>query len=123
LRAYTVAAAAVTLRMPVKWIDNVLSHHTVPGVARSRQGVSRRLTPQAILSLEIAIRLSNALSISVARSLELATRLVREHGELSAGKGLTLALDIEVIQAELAERLANAVEIAPLPRRGRPSKS
>jgi hypothetical protein len=123
LRAYTVAAAAVTLGMSTKWIDNVLSHHTVPGVARSRQGVSRRLTPQAILSLEIAIRLSNALSIPVARSLELAARLVRERGELSAGKGLTLALDIEVIQAELAERLANAVEIAPLPRRGRPSKS
>jgi hypothetical protein len=109
--------------MPVKWIDNVLSHHTVAGVARSRQGVSRRLTPQAILGLEIAIRLSNALSIPIARSLELAARLVRERGELSAGKGLTLALDIEVIQAELAERLANAVEIAPLPRRGRPSKS
>ena len=121
MRAYTVATAAVTLRMPAKWIDNVLSHHSIPGVARSRQGVSRRLTPQAVLNLEIAIRLLNSLSLPVARALELA-KIVRETGEIAAGKGVTLRLDIAAIQAELAERLAHAVEIAPVPKRGRPGK-
>jgi hypothetical protein len=122
MRAYTVATAAVTLRMPAKWIDNVLSHHSVPGIVRTRQGVARRLTPQAILSLEIAIRLIDGLSIPVARALELSAKGIRENGEIPAGKGVTVRFDVEAIQAELSERLANAVEIAPLPRRGRPPK-
>jgi hypothetical protein len=122
MRAYTVATAAVTLRMPAKWIDNVLSHHSVPGIVRTRQGVSRRLTPQAILSLEIAIRLIDGLSTPVARALELSAKGIRENGEIPAGKGVTVRFDVEAIQAELSERLANAVEIAPLPRRGRPPK-
>ena len=122
MRAYTVATAAVTLRVPAKWIDNVLSHNVVPGVAGSRQGVARRLTPQGILNLEVAIRLRDALSVPVARALELAATVVRDKGDMPAGKGITLTLDIEMIQADLAVRLAHAVEIAPLPRRGRPAK-
>ena len=122
MRAYTVATAAVTLRMPAKWVDNVLSHHSIAGVAKARQGIARRLTPHAILNLEVALRLSDALSIPTARALELAQDLTARTGELSTGKGITLTLDIEAIQAELAERLAHAVEIAPLPRRGRPAR-
>ena len=120
MRAYTVATAAVTLRMPAKWVDNVLSHHSIAGVAKARQGIARRLTPQAILNLEVAIRLSEALSIPTARALALAQALMARTGELSTGKGITLTIDIEAIRADLAERLAHAVEIAPLPRRGRP---
>ena len=123
MRAYTVATAAVTLQMPPKWIDNVLSHHSISGVAKSRQGVARRLTPQALLSLEIAIRLSEALSIPTARALQLAHELLQEPSGLRAGKGVTLALDLESIKSDLGERLAHAVEIAPLPRRGRPPKN
>jgi hypothetical protein len=51
MRAYTVATTAVTLNVPTKWVDNVLSHYHVPGVARNQQGVSRKLTYQAILTL------------------------------------------------------------------------
>lgn len=123
MRAYTVATAAVTLQMPPKWIDNVLSHHSINGVAKSRQGVARRLTPQALLSLEIAIRLSEALSIPTARALQLAHELLQEPSGSRAGKGITLALDLESIKSDLGERLAHAVEIAPLPRRGRPPKN
>lgn len=120
MRAYTVATAAVTLRMPAKWVDNVLSHHSIAGVAKARQGIARRLSPNAILNLEVAIRLSNSLSIPTARALELARELTEKTGELSTGKGITITLDLEAIRADLAERLAHAVEIAPLPRRGRP---
>jgi hypothetical protein len=122
VRAYTVATAAVTLRMPSKWIDNVLSHHSIAGVAKARQGIARRLTPHAILNLEVALRLLDALSLPTARALELARDLMASTGELSTGKGITLTLDIEAIRAELAQRLAHAVEIAPLPRRGRPAR-
>ena len=122
MRAYTVATAAVTLQMPPKWIDNVLSHHSISGVAKSRQGVARRLTPQALLNLEIAIRLSDALSIPIARALELAHGLMEKPSGLTVGHGITLTLDVEAISAELTDRLAHAVEIAPLPKRGRPAK-
>jgi len=121
VRAYTVATAAVTLGMSAKWVDNILSHHSIPGVAKSRQGIARRLTPQAILSLEITSRLSTTLSIPVARALELARELLGQRDKLAVGKGITLILDIEAIEAEVADRLAHAVEIAPLPRRGRPA--
>jgi hypothetical protein len=90
-------------------------------VAKSRQGIARRLTPQAILSLEITGRLSTTLSIPVARALELARELLGQRDKLAVGKGITLILDIEAIEAEVADRLAHAVEIAPLPRRGRPA--
>jgi hypothetical protein len=108
--------------MPAKWVDNVLSHHSITGVAKARQGIARRLTPHAILNLEVAIRLSDTLSIPTARALELARELMERTGELSTGKGITLTLDVEAIRADLCERLAHAVEIAPLPRRGRPAK-
>jgi hypothetical protein len=108
--------------MPAKWIDNVLSHHSINGVAKSRQGVARRLTPQALLSLEIAIRLSQAFSIPTGRAIQLAEEQVRQLPESAAGKGVALTIDMESIRSELGERLAHAVEIAPLPKRGRPAK-
>lgn len=123
MRAYTVATAAVTLRMPGKWLDNVLSHYSVVGVARSRQGVSRRLTPRAIICLEVAIRLTGMLSIPVARALQLANQLLETPSGIPAGKGITLSLDLDAIEEDVAARLAQAVEIAPTPRRGRPARS
>ena len=59
MRAYTVAASAFTLGVNTKWLDNVLSHHRVDGVFQQRQGISRRLTPAALLTLEIAARLGH----------------------------------------------------------------
>lgn len=122
MRAYTVATAAVTLRMPPKWIDNVLSHHSISGVAKSRQGVSRRLTPRAILNLEIAIRLSDALDIPAGRALRLAHELLQDAAASTTGKGITVTVDIQAIESDLAERLAHAVEISPVPKRGRPPR-
>ena len=117
--AYTVAATAVTLRMPLKWVDNVLSHHSIPGVKRGRQGLSRRLAPQSILSLEIALRISRALRIPMAQALELSSRLL-SGAAADVGHGITLSIDLESIRDDLHERMAHAVEIAPSPRRGRP---
>ena len=76
MRGYTVRAVAVTLGVPVKWVDNVLSHHRVSGVSGGRQGVARRLSTQAVLILEIALRLINALGLPLPKALEFAARLV-----------------------------------------------
>jgi hypothetical protein len=124
--AYTVAATAVTLGVPIKWVDNVLSHHQVPGVSQKRQGVSRRLAPQAVLALEIALRISNALGVPTSRGLELSGRLLRhptDTATVELGQGISISIDLGEIRSELLERLAHAVEVAPSPRRGRPPGS
>ena len=125
MRAYTVATAAVTLGMPVKWLDNVLSQNQIDGVVRLRQGVSRRLTPRAMLVLDIAVRLIRTFSVPVPVALSLAARLMREGNDqdgIDAGDGLVISIDIHRIEADLMDRLAHAVEIAPSPRRGRPPR-
>lgn len=125
MRAYTVATTAVTLRMPEKWLDNVLSQNAVEGVIRKRQGVSRRLTPKAILTLEVAARLIRTLGVTMPTALRLTRQLMEqkaERAEIAAGEGLSLSLDLRQVESDLLERLAHAVEIAPSPTRGRPRR-
>lgn len=122
--AYTVAATAVTLEMPTKWVDNVLSHYRISGVSQGRQGVSRRLAPQAVLTLDIALRISRALRIPISRALELSEALLARPSDVTTvdlGQGVSLSIDLGEVRRELLERLANAVEVAPSPRRGRPA--
>lgn len=121
--AYTVAATAVTLGMPTKWVDNVLSHHRIPGVTQARQGVSRRLAPQAVLALDVALRISNALGMPTARALELSERFLRQPvdtGTIEMGQGVSISIAMAEVRVDVLERLAHAVEVAPSPRRGRP---
>ena len=120
MRAYTVATAAVTLKMPAKWVDNVLSQHHIEGVVKRRQGVSRRLTMNAIMTLDVALRLSRTLGASMASSLHLAARILGSEARLEVGEGIVISFDRSQLQEEIMDRLAHAVEIAPSPRRGRP---
>jgi hypothetical protein len=120
MRAYTVATVAVALEVGAKWIDNVLSHHVIPGVTQSRQGVARRLTGEAVSVLEITLRLTRGFGIPLRRSLDLAAGLVQGSiGNLPID-GCELRVDVSAIRGEVATRLSEAVEYAPVPRRGRP---
>jgi len=125
MRAYTVAAVAVALKMPVKWVDNVLSHNKVRGVSQTRQGVARRLTPQAVTILEIALRLVRAASVPVRRALEVAHEVAELGGSAAPvylSRSVTIVVDVTTITLETSGRLAQAVEMAPRPRRGRPPR-
>ncbi len=125
MRAYTVAASAFSLGVNTKWLDNVLSHHRVEGVFQRKQGISRRLTPAALLTLEIAARLGRAFAIPLGPALEIATRLIhaREKGiEAPDMPSLRIIADVDVVAAELNARLERAVEMSPTPRRGRPTR-
>ena len=119
-RAYTVATAALALRVPAKWIDNTLSHFSVQGVSQARQGVSRKLSVDALTVLSIALSLIQDLDTPVANALEIATQLARSGGTLVLPLGMILRVDLQKINTAILERLEHAVEIAPLPRRGRP---
>lgn len=123
MRAYTVAATAVALAMPRKWVDNTLSHFDVPGVRQSRQGVSRKLSPRAVLILAIGLRLVRALGVPMHIALQLAARLAKPGGaepRIEVAGGVWLEMDVAPVATDIEARLAQAVELTPIPRRGRP---
>ena len=125
MRAYTVAATAIALGVSKKWVDNVLSHHRIPGVLQKRQGISRRVTPEALLRLEVVGILTTALDIPILRALNLANRLINEQGkgiELPESPHVRLSADISAIATALDSRLEQALEISPNPSRGRPRR-
>ena len=122
-RIYTITTAALTLGTSMKWLDNVLSHNRVSGVAQQRQGVSRRLTVEGLVGLAVAILLVRELGLPVAKAIAVAENLAKNDGRYVAPQGLMLTLDLPSFRGDLLERLENAVEIAPVPKRGRPHKN
>jgi hypothetical protein len=122
-RAYTIATAAVALRTSIKWLDNVLSHYDVSGVMQKHQGVSRRFTVEGLVVLALAALLIQELGLTTPRAIAVAEDLAKNQGRFAASRGLSLVLDISSFRAELLDRLEIAVEITPVPRRGRPSKT
>ena len=119
-RAYTLATAALALGVTTKWLDNTLSHFRVQGVFQARQGVARRLPIESLALISIALDLIADLDIPVARALDLANRLAASGGKLTLPSGATIEVDLRSISESLLQRLEHAVEVAPLPRRGRP---
>ena len=122
-RAYTIATAALTLEMSMKWLDNTLSHIRVPGVQQERQGVARRITIDGLLTLAVATMLNSELGIPLARAIELAGQVTASGGRYASLRGVSLQLNLEELKAGLLERLESAVEMAPVPRRGRPPEN
>lgn len=122
-RAYTLATAALTLEIPAKWLDNTLSHIRVPGVHQERQGIARRISVDGMLILAVAALLINELGVSLAAAIEIAQRLAGNGGGYTSPGGVEIRLDLQRLRSAMLERLENAVEIAPVPRRGRPPKT
>lgn len=129
MRGYSVVAAALALSVDPKWLDNVLSQHRVEGVAQTRQGVQRRLAPSALYLIATVHTLNRELQVPVGGALSIAHALWRdppEAGESDQGihriEGISLRIDRSEIKARVDAALAEAVEIAPRPRRGRPPR-
>lgn len=122
-RAYTVGTVALTLGVPVRWVDNILSHHRVSGVVQERQGVSRKVAFEGLLQLSLSLSLIDELEIPAASALRIAGSILKAGGRYDTETGITISIDLSQIRADLESRLAQAVEIAPVPRRGRPPRS
>jgi hypothetical protein len=122
MRAYTVATVAVTLGVTPKWLDNVLTRFPVRGVVQSRQGISRRLGPQAVVTLHLVNELIRTLGMPLGEAISLAERA--GNGESVASIALfsstSLTIDLAAASREVGNRLALAVEVTPVPKRGRP---
>ena len=119
-RAYTVATAALALHVSTKWVDNTLSHYSVQGVSQAKQGVARRLSVESLNILAIVRTLIQDLDLPTAKALQLATDLLNADGRTILPQGTQVQINIQELKSALLDRLEHAVEIAPLPRRGRP---
>ena len=122
-RAYTIATAALTLEMPAKWLDNTLSHIKIRGVRQEKQGVARHITIDGLLILSITALLIVELGISLSRAARMAETLANNNGLYTSPGGVGIQLDLEALGSKLLERLEHAVEVAPIPKRGRPPKN
>lgn len=122
-RAYTIATAGLTLEMPAKWLDNTLSHIQIPGVRQTRQGVARRVTIDGLLILSIAALLIDQLGVSLSQAARMAEKLASNNGLYTSARGVAIQLDLAGLRSRLLERLEHAVEVTPIPKRGRPPKN
>jgi hypothetical protein len=122
-RAYTIATAALTLEMPAKWLDNTLSHIKIPGVRQERQGVARHITVDGLLILSITALLIDQLGLSLSSAAKTAETLAGNDGLYTSPRGVGIQLDLDGLRSKLLERLEHAVEVAPIPKRGRPPKN
>lgn len=120
--SYDVAVAALAIDAPLKWLDNLLSRHRIPGVEQARQGVTRRLSRDALATIALVRLLCTDLGVPVERAVDLAVRLCASDDDmlLMAAGTLTLAVDRADLAQRIAARLPDAVESAPRRPRGRP---
>lgn len=121
---YDVRIAALTVRADAKWVDNLLSHHVLPGVERARQGVERRVGRDGLLAMELVRLLSREGGLTVGRAATLVNRAaqLRNAGDfvIELATGIELRIDARAIEARLLGQLADAIEAAPRVARGRP---
>lgn len=123
MRSYSVAVASLALDAPVKWTDNAISAHRIEGVVSARRGVARHISFQALLLLAVVRELHLQLGCSVARAFEIGRDLTdgARPGELHFGD-VTVSVDVAHLRRTIESRLAEALESAPTPRRGRASR-
>jgi hypothetical protein len=121
--SYNTATVASALGVTPKWLDNLLSHNDLDGSQRASQGVSRRLSFATVTTLAMAKELIDTVGMKAPAAIELASQLLNSSsGELIVSPRLRIRVQTEVLQANVLDSLARAVEIAPSPRRGRPPK-
>jgi hypothetical protein len=121
LRSYSVAVSALVIDAPIKWLDNLLSHFPVPEVHTERRGVARRIPHSALLRLALARELHTELGVGVRDALTLAAELLAVgDAAVSRGGHLRVTFDRPALERMVSDRLRDALESAPTPRRGRP---
>ena len=124
MRSYDVAVASLAIDAPLKWTDNLLSHYDIPDVVSAKRGISRRITPSALVLLALIRQLHIEFGTGVGDAVSLATRLLSSENNGVLEKGhLRLSFDRVTLERTLARRLSDALESAPTPRRGRPPRT
>jgi hypothetical protein len=106
-----------------KWLDNVLSHHSIPGVVSERQGVERTISDLGIRTLELVRLLVQELHAPISSAVQIATSIAASHeSSFRTPSGMEIRVDIDALDRRLRDRLMDAVEATPRLQRGRPRK-
>jgi hypothetical protein len=119
---YDVVAAAEALGVPTKQVDNILSRNRLPGVEHKRRGVTRRIAPDAVVALRVALEIGDALGLPVPAALGVAHRIIESGGTMRLSPFAHVTVDLDALRASTIERLDNAVETVGRRARGRPSR-
>lgn len=115
---YSTTTAALALGVDRKQLENLLGRCQIPGTSRGRQGRARRLSRNSLLAVAAVLRLQRTLGIPASRGAELLADGLLSHPR---GDGpFLLLVDVPELERELAQALAEAIEMSPRPRRGRP---
>lgn len=121
---YDLAAVAEAVNLEPKQLDNLLSRNQIPGVDRTKRGVSRRLSTDVAIILCLARELSQALRIPIGSALHFAKTAVRpDPAPIELGNFVTLQIDQHLLRSSITARLDAAVETVGRRRRGRPRRS
>ena len=123
MRSYDIAIASLTIDAPTKWTDNLLSQYRLPDVISARRGVARRISFPALMRLALIRQLHTRLGLGVGDAIRIASELLgsERSGVYESGQ-ILLSFDRPGLECSLNARLAEALESAPAPRRGRPPK-
>ena len=123
MRSYDVAVASLAIDAPSKWTDNLLSQHTIPDVVSARRGITRRITHPALIRIALIRQLHVSIGVSVADAVRIAADLLSPDSPPAHRIGLvSIHVDFKELERQLDDRLAGALESAPSPRRGRPTR-
>jgi hypothetical protein len=125
-RSYDVRTVALAIDVQAKWLDNLLSHHSIPGVIRQRQGVERRITDEGVLAIDL-VRQLVGFGVGAARAVSIAQAALKTRGgdELRYvdDSGIVLLFPSASTERRLRERMIDAVEAVASVRRGRPARN
>ena len=122
MRSYHQATVALAIGRDTKWVDNVLSRHAIAGVGFGGRGVTRRVPVDAAVRLAIVSTLERSFGIPIGRAAAIANSRQTEARSISAGPGVSLSVDFEVLGISVAAALAEVIEHHVPARRGRPRR-
>ena len=122
--SYDIGTAAFAVGATRKWVDNITSHFSLPGVDSTGRGVQRDFSFDAVILLAVVRSLVDHFAMPAARAIEIADQVrLSDDGVISLADGLRLIVDHQFVAHEVRRRLLDAAESVPRVPRGRPPRS
>jgi O-acetyl-ADP-ribose deacetylase (regulator of RNase III) len=125
-RSYSPRAVALAVGTKLKWVDNLLSHHELPGVSRGRRGIERKIDQRGVLAVALVRMLTGELGIPAKAAVSIIAAAIesrdRDRGRFASPSGVTLLFPLDEIERHLRGRLVDAMEAVGQVPRGRPPR-
>jgi len=122
LRLYSVAIASLAVDAPTKWTDNLIAHHDIPEVRSTARGRARGVSWAGVVRIALIRQLHLGLGCGVREAVALSSALLLAPADgISVARWVSLGFERRALEQHLQRRLADALESAPRPRRGRPT--